>query len=77
VAVRGDPPSPLRLPPGCRFHPRCPIAQDLCRQDDPALTAGPDLDAGHDRLAAHSAACHFAWAAPAIQISLSGGEADQ
>jgi oligopeptide/dipeptide ABC transporter ATP-binding protein len=77
VAVRGDPPSPLRLPPGCRFHPRCPIAQDLCRQDDPALTAGPDLAAGHDRLAAHSAACHFAWAAPAIQISPSVGEADQ
>src|SRR5580765_3599753 len=57
VAVVGDPPSPIRLPSGCRFHPRCPIAQaPLCEQEEPALTAGPALSA-------HVAACHFAWTA--------------
>ena len=53
-AVRGDPPSPLRVPSGCRFRTRCPIAQPVCEQEDPALTA-----AGSDP--AHSAACHFAF----------------
>src|SRR3954454_12156989 len=37
ISVAGDPPSPIDLPPGCRFHPRCPLAQDVCRTDDPAL----------------------------------------
>jgi oligopeptide/dipeptide ABC transporter ATP-binding protein len=60
VAVVGDPPSPVDLPSGCRFHPRCPIAQTpICSDVDPQLeagTAGPG----------HRAACHFAWSgAPA------------
>jgi oligopeptide/dipeptide ABC transporter ATP-binding protein len=53
-AVRGDPPSPLRIPAGCRFRTRCPLAQPICEQEDPALTAS-----GADP--AHSAACHFAF----------------
>src|SRR5881397_757264 len=63
AAVVGDPPSPIRLPTGCRFHPRCPVAQTpLCVEDDPALSAGPGLPA-------HAAACHFAWTAkPAVHV---------
>jgi oligopeptide/dipeptide ABC transporter ATP-binding protein len=56
-AVQGDPPSPLRVPTGCRFRTRCPIAQPICEQEDPALTTS-----GGDP--AHSAACHFAFTGP-------------
>ena len=53
AAVVGDPPSPINVPTGCRFHPRCPIAQEpLCSTEDPML-AGPRAE--------HQAACHFAW----------------
>ncbi|MFF2655499.1 ABC transporter ATP-binding protein [Streptomyces sp. NPDC058045] len=38
----GDPPDPSALPAGCTFHPRCPVAVDICRTEDPALRpAGP------------------------------------
>ena len=59
VAMAGDPPSPIDLPSGCRFHPRCPIAQEpLCSTEDPVLT-------GED----HVAACHFAWTErPAVHV---------
>jgi peptide/nickel transport system ATP-binding protein len=33
----GEPPSVLAPPPGCRFHPRCPIAEDICREINPSL----------------------------------------
>ncbi|MGP4112994.1 ABC transporter ATP-binding protein [Streptomyces sp. 4N509B] len=36
-AIRGLPPSPLAVPPGCPFHPRCPLARDVCRVDRPPL----------------------------------------
>jgi oligopeptide/dipeptide ABC transporter ATP-binding protein len=49
--LAGDPPSPLAVPPGCRFHPRCPIAENRCRTASPALRV---LAPGH------RVACHLA-----------------
>jgi oligopeptide/dipeptide ABC transporter ATP-binding protein len=54
--VRGDPPSPVDPPAGCRFHPRCPHAADRCRREPPPL-------AGHGE--GRFAACHFAGSLPA------------
>ena len=49
IILQGDVPSPLNPPPGCRFHPRCPVAiQGLCDKVTPALL---DYDG-------HQAACH-------------------
>lgn len=42
---RGEIPSPVNPPPGCRFHPRCPIAEmGLCDVEDPGLMAVPESD---------------------------------
>lgn len=40
--LAGDLPSPLRIPPGCRFHPRCPYAKENCPETDPALAGHAD-----------------------------------
>ena len=46
--VGGDVPSPIDPPPGCPFHPRCPLANDRCRQEKPLpLAAGDTLVACH------------------------------
>lgn len=50
VVLEGDIPNPLAPPPGCRFHTRCPYAQQVCAQSEPALT---DFGAGR------KAACHL------------------
>jgi peptide/nickel transport system ATP-binding protein/oligopeptide transport system ATP-binding protein len=39
MILKGDVPSPLNPPAGCRFHPRCPLAMDQCRVQEPVLTA--------------------------------------
>jgi oligopeptide/dipeptide ABC transporter ATP-binding protein len=50
--LSGDVPSPLARPQGCAFHPRCPKAQAICREVEPALAPAPGRP---DQLAA----CHF------------------
>jgi oligopeptide/dipeptide ABC transporter ATP-binding protein len=39
--IKGVVPNPFRMPPGCKFEPRCPYAWDRCRQSDPDLVAVP------------------------------------
>jgi oligopeptide/dipeptide ABC transporter ATP-binding protein len=48
IILEGETPNPIDLPGGCRFHPRCPVAMDKCRQIDPHL---------FDVSATHMAAC--------------------
>lgn len=44
LEVSGEPPSPIDLPPGCRFNPRCPFAIDRCRRESPPLI---EVEPGH------------------------------
>ncbi|MHA1735069.1 MAG: ABC transporter ATP-binding protein [Candidatus Thorarchaeota archaeon] len=37
MVLSGEPPSPINIPPGCRFAPRCPVATDRCRTEEPHL----------------------------------------
>jgi len=39
--IDGEPPDLVRLPPGCRFAPRCPHATDLSRREEPPTVVGP------------------------------------
>lgn len=42
AGLGGDPPTPGNLPPGCPFHPRCPLAEPRCREEEPPLReSGP------------------------------------
>jgi oligopeptide/dipeptide ABC transporter ATP-binding protein len=53
ILLTGDVPSPINPPSGCRFHPRCPKAQDLCAEQTPPL----EVKAGDP--ATHVTACHY------------------
>ena len=48
MILQGETPNPIDLPQGCRFHPRCPVAIDICEQSDPMLMKVSD---------SHKAAC--------------------
>ena len=50
ILLKGDVPSPIHPPPGCRFHTRCPFAFDRCRDEVPASRPLGD---------GRSAACHL------------------
>jgi oligopeptide transport system ATP-binding protein len=50
AAIEGDPPSPINIPTGCRFHPRCPYAMPICCEIEPRLADQGD---------GQSVACHL------------------
>jgi oligopeptide/dipeptide ABC transporter ATP-binding protein len=51
IILSGDLPSPINIPKGCRFHTRCPMAQQICREIEPPFEAKEGRE--------HYAACHF------------------
>ncbi|MGQ0524662.1 MAG: ABC transporter ATP-binding protein [Betaproteobacteria bacterium] len=50
IVLRGDPPSPINPPAGCRFHTRCPLVHERCRVEMPALLPA---------MPGHVVACHL------------------
>ena len=53
IILKGDVPSPIDPPNGCRFHTRCPFATDKCRTEEPLLRTSNLMKEGHE------AACHY------------------
>jgi oligopeptide/dipeptide ABC transporter ATP-binding protein len=63
IILQGDVPNPARPPAGCRFHPRCPFATEICHTEDPALR---NLGTAEKP---HQVACHHAEVAASSVIS--------
>ncbi|MCE4614571.1 MAG: ABC transporter ATP-binding protein [Desulfurococcales archaeon] len=49
IKIKGEVADPKNVPPGCRFHPRCPLASDICMKEEPRM-----IEIGKD----HFVACH-------------------
>jgi oligopeptide/dipeptide ABC transporter ATP-binding protein len=58
-SLKGEPPSPINVPSGCAFHPRCPFAQEVCLRKIPK-----DRDMGNG----HFVSCHFAGELPEVHL---------
>jgi peptide/nickel transport system ATP-binding protein len=66
TTIQGEPPSPVDPPSGCRFHPRCPHADEVCRTTEPTMAPIGD---------GHFVACHHPLVTPvAVSGSASGVE---
>jgi peptide/nickel transport system ATP-binding protein len=64
ASIPGSVPSLARPPPGCRFHPRCPLVRPVCRAEPaPELRAVDPVSASGT---AHASACHFAEEVPTL-----------
>jgi peptide/nickel transport system ATP-binding protein len=50
IVIKGEVPNPVNPPPGCRFHPRCPYAMDICKKEEPETI---EIEKGH------KVACHL------------------
>ena len=63
--LTGDVPSPMNPPKGCRFHPRCPFAKNICSQEEPKLQ-----NVGSEALP-HLVACHLVHELPQFENHVS------
>lgn len=65
--IEGNVPDALALPPGCRFHPRCPLRFEPCDTEQPAFVWRDESGAGRGS-ASHGAACHYTAKHPDVDL---------